>query len=95
MKINVELLGLPMVSDIVGKEKFELDIPGKTVKDAIAELIRRYGKTVRNAFFDKEGNYDLLIQIVLNRKSFITADKYDTLLNEGDSLIFMMLLTGG
>ncbi len=94
MKINVEFLGLPMVSDIVGKEKLELDIPGRTVKDAISELIRRYGKTVRNAFFDQEGNYDL-IQIVVNGKSFITADKYDTPLNEGDSLIFMMLLTGG
>jgi len=95
MKINVEFLGFPMVSDVVGKKKLELDISGQTVKDVIDELIRRYGKKVRDAFYDTEGNFDLMIQIALNGKSFIPADKHNTVLNEGDSLIFMLLLAGG
>ena len=37
----------------------------------------------------------LMIQIALNGKSFIPSDKHHTPLNEGDSLIFMMLLAGG
>lgn len=95
MRINVEFLGLPMVSDVVGKKKLQLDISGGTVKDVLNELMNRYGKKVRDAFYDQEGNFDLMIQIALNGKSFIGVDKHDTPLNEGDSLIFMILLTGG
>jgi len=95
MKINVEFLGFPMVSDVVGKKKLELSISGQTVKDVIDELIRRYGKKVREAFYDAEGNFDLMIQIALNGKSFIPPDKHQTPLNEGDTLTFMLLLAGG
>ena len=41
-----------MVSNIVGKKKLELDTFGQTVKDVIDELIKRYGKKVRDAFYD-------------------------------------------
>jgi len=95
MKVNVELLGLPMISEVVGKKKLELEISGKTVKDVIDELIKRYGKKVRDALYDAEGNFDLMIQIALNGKSFIPVDKHDTSLNEGDTVMFMLLLAGG
>ena len=93
MKVNVEFLGLPMLSDVIGKKKLELDISGETVKDVIDELIKRYGKKVRDAFYDANGNYDVMIQIVFNGKSFIPTDKHHTFLKKKDSLIFMLLLT--
>jgi len=65
------------------------------VKDVIDELIKSYGKKVRDAFYDAEGNFDLMVQIALNGKSFIPADKHHTPLKEGDNLIFMLLLAGG
>jgi molybdopterin converting factor small subunit len=95
MKINVEFLGVPMISDVIGKKKLELDIAGNTVKDMIDELIGLYGKKVREAFYDERGNFDMAIQITLNGKTFIPADKHQTPLNEGDTLIFMLLLAGG
>ncbi len=95
MKIDVEFLGLPMISDVIGKKKLQLEISGGTVKDIIDELIKRYGKKVRDALYDQEGNFDLMIQIALNGQSFISADKHDTPLKDGDHLIFMMLLAGG
>jgi molybdopterin converting factor small subunit len=95
MKINLEFLGFPMVSDVVGNKKLELNISGTTVKDVIDELINRYGKKVRDTFYDARGNFDLTIQIVLNGKSFILPDKHNIPLNEGDTLIFMLLLAGG
>jgi MoaD family protein len=95
MKISVEFLSLPMVSNIVGKKKLELDTFGQTVKDVIDELINRYGKKVRDAFYDAQGNFDLMIQIALNGRSFIPPNKHNTPLKEGDNLIFMMLLAGG
>jgi MoaD family protein len=95
MKIHVEFLGFPTASDIIGKKKLELNISGETVKDVIDELIKRYGRKVRDAFYDVQGNFDLMIQIVHNGKSFISSDKQSTPLKEGDSLTFMLLLAGG
>jgi len=84
-----------MVSDVVGKKKLELDVCGNTVKNVIDELIRRYGKKVRDALYDQEGNFDPMIQIAHDGKSFIPANKHDTPLHDGDSLTFMLLLAGG
>jgi len=95
MKINLEFLGFPMVSDVVRKKKMELEVPGNTVKQVIDELIRLYGKKVRDSFYDERGNFDAIIQITLNGRTFIPADKHDTPLNEGDTLAFMLLLAGG
>ena len=61
-----------MISDVIGKKKLELNLSGTTVEDVIDELIRQYGKRVKNDFYDKEGNFDLMIQIALNGKSFIS-----------------------
>ena len=95
MKIQVEFFGFPAILDVVGREKLELEFSGETVKDVIEELIKRYGKTVRAAFYDAQGNFDLMIQIALNGNFFIAVDKHDTSLNEGDTVMFMLLLAGG
>ena len=39
-KINVEFLGLPMVSDVIGRKRLKVDFQGETVKEVIDELIR-------------------------------------------------------
>ena len=95
MKVRIEFLGFPIVSDVVGKKKLEVDIPGNTVKDVMDQLIGLYGKKVKEAFYDEKGNFDVMIQIAQNGKTFIPADKHHTPLNEGDTLIFMLLLAGG
>ncbi len=95
MKIKVEFLSLPMISELLGKKKLELNITGNTVKDVIDELIRSYGNKVKDFFYDEEGNFDVMIQIILNGKSFIPANKHHTSLDEGDTLLFMLLLAGG
>jgi len=95
MKIQVEFLGFPMVSDVIGKKKMELDIPGNTVKDVIDELIRLYGRKVKEAFYDEKGRFDVTIQMTLNGKIFVSGNQLHTSLNEGDTLVFMLLLAGG
>ena len=95
MKILVEFLGFPMVSDVIGKKKMELDIPGNTVKDVIDELIRLYGRKVKEAFYDEKGRFDVTIQMTLNGKIFVSGNQLHTSLNEGDTLVFMLLLAGG
>lgn len=79
----------------MGKKKLKVEIAGGTGEDVIEELIRHYGKKARDAFYDQDGKFDLMIQIALNGKPFIHPDRRDTPLNEGDQLIFMVLLAGG
>jgi MoaD family protein len=95
MKVRVEIVGVPMLSDVIGKKKFELNIPGQTVKDLIEELIRKYGQKVRKVLYGERGTFDPMIQIALNGEKWIAADRHDTTLSEGDTLIFMILLAGG
>ena len=95
MKVNVEIVGVPMLSDVIGKKKFELDIPGKTVKDLINELMRKYGPKVRKVLYSEKDTFDPMIQIALNGEKWIPADRHETALSEGDTLIFMILMAGG
>ena len=95
MKVKIEIVGVPMLSDVVGKKKFELNIQGKTVRDLIEELIRKYGAKIRKVLYSEMGTFDPMIQIALNGEKWIPADRHDTTLNEGDTLIFMILLAGG
>jgi molybdopterin converting factor small subunit len=95
MKIGVEFLGFPLVSDLVGKKKLAIEISGNTVQHVIEELIRLYGNKVKEAFYDEKGNFDPMIQIALNGTASVPAEKHRTSLGEGDTLIFMLLLAGG
>ena len=95
MKVRVEIAGVPMLSDVVGKKKFEINIQGKTVRDLIEELIRKYGAKVRKVLYGEKGTFDPMIQIALNGEKWIPPDQHDMTINEGDTLIFMILLAGG
>jgi MoaD family protein len=95
MKIRVEFLGFPMLSDVIGTKKMDLDIPGDTVKDVIDELIRRYGRKAEQAFYDDKGRLDVTLQMTLNGKTFISADQTHASLKDGDTLTFVLLLAGG
>ncbi len=95
MKIHVEFSGFPTASDVIGKKKLELEIPGNTVKHVIDELIRLYGKKVREAFYDEKGDFDVMIQMTVNRKTFIPPNQHHSPLNDGDTVAFMLLLAGG
>jgi MoaD family protein len=95
MKVRIEIVGVPMLSDVIGMKKFELDVPGKTVKDLLEELTRKYGVKVRKVLYDEKGAFDPMIQIAVNGEKWIPADRHDTPLSDGDTLIFMILLAGG
>jgi molybdopterin converting factor small subunit len=95
MRIHVEFLGFPMVSDVLGTKKMDLDIPGDSVKNVIDELIRRYGKKVEQAFYDDKGRLDVTLQMTLNGKTLISADQLRASLKDGDTLTFVLLLAGG
>ena len=85
-----------MLSNIVGKKKFELDFKGTNVQDLLDELVYRYGTDVQEILYDSEGTFNADIQIVINGKEWVPTYKHgESFLREGDTLSLVILLPGG
>ena len=97
MRIKVEVLGLPALSQALGKRGVELDVPGGTVtvQNIIDHLVQKFGQPIRKALYDQQGTLDSTVQIALNGKKFIPQNRLDTPLTGGDTLTFMLLMAGG
>lgn len=95
MKVHLEIRLLPMLAKVVGEREFEFEFQGTTIRELIDELILRFGNKAGEALMNERGEFDTMIQIALNRKKWITGDKLDTLLHEGDTLTLMLLIGGG
>ncbi|MFQ5886599.1 MAG: MoaD/ThiS family protein [Anaerolineae bacterium] len=95
MKVTLKILALPMLSQAVGTKELAIDFEGETVNDLIEHLVKRFGPQAKQALYDEKGELDLMIQILLNEKEWVTRDRLDTPLKEGDTLAFMYLAAGG
>mgnify|MGYP000668141710 CR=1 FL=1 len=64
MKIEVESLGLPSLSKLIGK-KTVLEMDEGTAADLIAHIADRAGSKARKILLDSKGELDMTIQIML------------------------------
>jgi len=94
MKVNLKIF-LPMLSDAIGHKELEVEFPGSTVNDLINHLIDVYGRKVEDALLDENGEFDPVIQILLNGEEWIPIDQLDMELNNGDSVVILMMMAGG
>ena len=97
MKIKIEVVGLPALSQALGKRETEINVPDRrvTIRKVIDHLTQQFGPSAKKALYHPKGDLDFTIQIALNGKKFITRDKLDTSLKGGDTLTFMLLMAGG
>jgi len=86
---------LPMLSEAVGSDEVELDFEGRTVRDLLAELARRHGRKAADAIYDKAGELDREVQVLVNQKSWVTRENVDAALADGDHVTIMVLMAGG
>jgi sulfur carrier protein ThiS len=95
LKVQVEFLGLPTLSKLIGK-KTELDMVDGTVADVIAHIGRRYGQKARKVMLDEKGELDMTIQVMINNEGFMPREAYSQRkLKEGDHVKIMLLVGGG
>jgi MoaD family protein len=94
MKVVLKIL-LPTLPEAIGGPDLEVDVIGKTINDVIEFLIAQYGQSARKALFNEDGKLDPMIQILLNGKEWVTHDQLDMHLQDGDSLMFMVMMAGG
>ena len=95
MKIQIESLGLPTLSKLIGK-KSQLEMPEGTVADLISNLVKRNGQPARKILLDQKGHLDMAIQVMVNDEGFLPRNEYSQrLLRDGDLVRFMLLVGGG
>ena len=95
MKIQVESLGLPTLSKVIGK-KTVLEMTEGTVTDLIAHIVKRSGRQARRVLLDPAGELDMTIQVMINDEGFLPREAYSQRpLKDGDSVKFMLLVGGG
>ena len=94
MKLQLKFF-LPMLSEAVGKDEMEFEFDGRTVRELLAEMAKRYGRRAADAMFDKQGELDREVQVLINQKTWVTRENVDAALADGDRVTIMVLMSGG
>ena len=96
MIINVETIGLPALSAVLGKSaRIDMEA-GASLGDLVDRITRRFGPEARRVLLDQDGRLDLTVQVMLNDEGFIARDELpERLLKDGDGVRFMLLVCGG
>jgi len=95
MKIQIESLGLPTLSKLIGKTA-QVEMADGTLADIVSHIVARSGQPARKILLDQTGQLDLSIQVMVNDESFLSRDDYaKRILKDGDKVKFMLLVGGG
>ena len=94
MKIGLKII-LPVLPEAIGRKELEVEFDGETVSDLIDHLIAQYGRKAKQALFDERGQLDPMVQILLNGEEWVTHDRLDRTLQDGDHVVLMFMLAGG
>jgi len=95
LKVEVEFLGLPTLSKVIGK-KTQMEMADGTVADMIKNIVKRHGQKARKVLLDQTGELDMTIQVMINSDGFIPREAYSQrMLQEGDQVKIMLLVGGG
>jgi len=95
LKIQIESLGLPTLSKLIGK-KSQLEMVDGTLADLVACIVDRHGPPAGKILLDQEGQLDMAIQVMINDEGFLPRDQYSKRnLKDGDAVKLMLLVGGG
>ena len=95
MKIQIESIGLPTLSKLIGK-KSQLEMADGTLADLVARIVDRHRRQAGRILLDQDGQLDMAIQVMVNDEGFLPRSEYtQRILKDGDSVKFMLLVGGG
>ena len=95
MKVTVEFLSLPLITQPLGKKKIEIEFQGSTLADLARELGSKIHRA-KDVLLASDGAIDHDIQIYINGANQVQGEeRRSKVLSEGDTVTFMMLVAGG
>jgi MoaD family protein len=92
--MNIKIKLLRPFSEVVGKGEIEIDFNEKSINDLLKLLVKKYPKLEKEFF--KDGNeLTEYICIFINDKPLSALNGVDTILKNGDEVLFFMPISGG
>jgi len=88
MKVNIEIAGLPLYKTFGKTKKIAFEFPGKTLKELIDAMVRKFGFEVKKFLLNNNGDIDMDIRVLLNGATYLSENRMQASLNDGDTLIF-------
>ena len=88
MKVIIEIAGLPLYRAFGKSKKIEFEFPGKTLKELIDAMVRKFGFEVKKFLLNNNGDIDMDIRVLLNGATYLSENRMQTSLNDGDTLLF-------
>jgi molybdopterin converting factor small subunit len=89
MKININFNGIPILYKTLNKKKeIEFEFAGQTLRELTARLVGKFGTPMKNALLDSNGDVDVEIRVVQNNTTYLTENRMETILNDGDMIAF-------
>jgi molybdopterin synthase sulfur carrier subunit len=94
MKVQVKYYA--MVRDATGitSEIVELD-NGLRIQDLLRTLAIRYGEKLRRYIYGREDEIEEYLMITVNDVDIMSLNKYETVLHDGDTVLFIPPIGGG
>ena len=92
MKLKIKLL--KPFSDAVGKSELELDFDSNTLEDLLKVLVDRYPK-LKKEFYTKTDELTEYICMFVNDKPTSALNGLNTVLKNGDEILFFIPISGG
>ncbi|MBU7014588.1 MAG: MoaD/ThiS family protein [Theionarchaea archaeon] len=72
-----------------------VDVKGDTVEDLFRELSSQYGRKMRRYFFDEQGTWNSVLNILVNETSILYLNHEKTTLKPGDVVTVLFPYSGG
>jgi hypothetical protein len=89
VKVTLNFAGIPVLYKALNKKKeFEFEFPGRTLRELVENLVRKFGPAVAKALLDPNGNVDVEIRVVLNNGTYLMESRMEAVLSEGDMVAF-------
>jgi len=88
MKVNIEIAGLPLYKTFGKSKKIAFEFSGRTLKELIDAMVRKFGFEIKKFLLDKNGDIDMEIRVLLNGTTYLSENRMQASLNDGDTLVF-------
>ncbi|MGV9141548.1 MAG: MoaD/ThiS family protein [Promethearchaeota archaeon] len=93
--MTIEVLYFAEFKDITGKSKEEFEIEGKTIGDLVSLLLKEYPRLKGILWDEKNQVIHSNISVVINRNPIHNKEPHSVKLSEGDSVAFLLPVSGG
>ncbi len=88
-------MGFAGLAPSLGRGEVRVSLEGRTLGDLIQSLVRQYGPEAAKALLDEGGGLDPAVQVIRNGQQWLAREDLSAELQEGDSIVFVLLLSGG